>query len=627
MFDRIWTFLKWLFDYLLTIIKTLPRDIRGLYKLSRNSLTIKYHVYRKRDFIAIFRNNVKYYKSKPCFISEDTTLSFQQVEDLTNQLANYFLAEGYSYGDVIALILDNSIEYPCVWIGLSKIGCITALINTNLRAKPLLHSIQTVNAKGVITSKYLLPEIESELKELNINKVYLFDSKNKLTTNISNGCTSILSFETIQLYEQLEKCSIQPTKPIPYNLKHPVFYIFTSGTTGLPKAAVIKHSRFFLGSFGFIVATGITDKDIMYDTLPFYHSLGGWVCITHSLIGGCTTVLRKKFSASNFWKDCVRYKCTGFTYVGELCRFLLAQPPGEYDRKHSIRLCCGNGLRQNLWTPFVERFNVREIYEFYAATESNAYFFNIDSHPGACGFYSLIAPRALGSVLVRFDPITLEPIRDGKTKLCIRCKPDERGLLLGMIENNILHAFDGYVNNPTGTKRKVVEDIYKKGDRAFNTGDVMVADKYGYLYFCDRTGDTFRWKGENVSTVEVENILMNLLKRNDVVVFGVAIPETDGKAGMAVILDDPSLPIDMNTLAGDLKKNGLPSYARPCFIRLTKHIELTGTFKVKKTVFQEEGFDLKLINEPIFYLNPQKQIYERLTSEIYDLILKEKIKF
>ncbi|CAF3374128.1 unnamed protein product [Rotaria sp. Silwood1] len=244
MFDRIWTFLIFLFDYLSTIIKTLPRDIRGLYKIFRHSFIIKYNVYRKRDFIAIFRDNVKYYKSKPCFIFEDTFLSFQQVEDLTNQLANYFLAEGYSHGDVIALMLDNSIEYPCVWIGLSKIGCITALINSNLRAIPLLHSIRTVNAKSIITSKHLLPEIESELKELNINKVYLFDTKHKSTTNISNGCTSISSFETVQLYEKLEQCSAKPTKPIPYNLKHPVFYIFTSGTTGLPKAAVIKHSRF-----------------------------------------------------------------------------------------------------------------------------------------------------------------------------------------------------------------------------------------------------------------------------------------------------------------------------------------------------------------------------------------------
>ncbi|CAF1983617.1 unnamed protein product [Rotaria magnacalcarata] len=627
MFDRIWTFLIFLFDYLSTIVKTLPRDIRGLYKLFRHSMIIKYHVYRKRDFIAIFRDNVKCYKSKPCFIFEDTSLSFQQVEDLTNQLANYFLAEGYCHGDVIALLLDNSIEYPCVWIALSKIGCITALINSNLRAIPLLHSIRTVNAKGIITSKQLLPEIESELMTLDVNKVYLFDPKQKSATHFSNGHSSMLPFETVQLYDKLEQCSTQPTKPIPYNLKHPVFYIFTSGTTGLPKAAVIKHSRFFLGSFGFIVATGVTDKDIMYDTLPLYHSLGGWICITYSLLGGCTTVLRKKFSASNFWKDCVRYRCTGFTYVGELLRFLLAQPLSEYDRKHSIRLCCGNGLRKNLWIPFVERFNIRNVYEFYAATESNAYFFNIDSCPGACGFYSLIAPRALGSVLVRFDNTTLEPIRNEKTELCVRCKTGERGLLLGMIENNLLHAFDGYVNNPSGTKRKIVEHIYKKGDRAFNTGDVMVADKYGYLYFCDRTGDTYRWKGENVSTVEVENILMNVLNRNDVVVFGVSIPETDGKAGMAVVLDDPAAPTDMNTLATDLKKNGLPSYARPCFIRLTKHIELTGTFKVKKNLYQDEGFDLKLMTEPIYYLNQQKQTYERLTSEIYDSIMNEKIKF
>ncbi|UJR10258.1 hypothetical protein I4U23_014468 [Adineta vaga] len=627
MFDQIWTYFLWLCDYFLSILRTLPRDIHGLCKLLRHSFLIQYYIYRKQDFLALFRSNVKYYQSKPCFVLEETKLSFQEVEDLTNQLANFFLAEGYSHGDVIALVLDNSIEYPCVWIGLSKIGCITALINSNLRATPLLHSIRTVNAKGIITSKQLLPEIENELKELNINKVYLFDPKSTSTIKITNGHTSTNDFEAIHLYERLAQCSSKPTKPIPFDLKHPVLYIFTSGTTGLPKAAVIKHSRFLLGSFGFIVATGINDKDIMYDTLPLYHSLGGWICISYSLLGGCTTVLRKKFSASNFWKDCVRYKCTGFTYVGELCRFLLAQPPGEYDQKHSIRLCTGNGLRQNLWSSFVERFNVRNVYEFYAATESNAYFFNVDSHPGACGFYSLIVPRALGSVLVRFDPITMEPIRNEKTKICVRCKAGERGLLLGMIGKSLLHAFDGYVNNPSGTKGKIVEDIYKRGDRAFNTGDVMVADKYGYLYFCDRTGDTFRWKGENVSTVEVENILMDILKQNDVMVFGVSIPETDGKAGMAVVLESNSASINMNTLASDMKKHGLPTYSRPCFIRVTEHIEMTGTFKVKKTIFQEEGYDLERVTEPIYYLNLTKQTYERLTPEICSLIAKGKIQF
>jgi solute carrier family 27 fatty acid transporter 1/4 len=192
--------------------------------------------------------------------------------------------------------------------------------------------------------------------------------------------------------------------------------------------------------------------------------------------------------------------------------------------------------------PFVKRFNVKQIYEFYGATESNAYFckshilfsvirnyglfflVNLDSHPGACGFYCILLPRVLGSVLVRFDSETMEPLRDKKTQLCIRCKPGERGLLLGMIKKSVFNAYDGYVNNPSGTNKKIIENVYTIGDRAFNTGDVIYADKYGYLYFCDRTGDTFRWKGENVSTVEVENILMNILKKNDIVVFGVSIP-------------------------------------------------------------------------------------------------------
>ncbi|CAF0720046.1 unnamed protein product [Rotaria sordida] len=628
MFDRIWTSILSLFEFLLIVLKTLPRDICGLYTLLKHTFIIKYNIYRQRDFINVFRQNVKRYRTKPCFILENQTLSFQQVEDLTNQLANYFSAEGFSHGDVIALILENSLEYPCVWIGLSKIGCITALINTNLRAKPLLHSIRTVKTNTIITSKEIFSEIESDLKELNIKKVYLFDPKQTTAEQINNTTESISSsFELVPLYEQLEVCSTEPPNPIPYDMKHPVFYIFTSGTTGLPKAAVIKHSRFFLGGFGFLCATGITSADIMYNTLPLYHSLGGWIGITYSLLGGCTTVLRKKFSAKNFWKDCIQYKCTGFSYVGELCRFLLAQPPSEYDQKHSIRLCSGNGLRQNLWIPFVKRFNIHQIYEFYAATESNAYFFNLDGHPGACGFFSVLIPGLLGSVLVKFDPETMEPLRDEKTKLCVRCKRGERGLLLGMIRKSMLNAFDGYVNNPSGTNRKVVENVYKIGDRAFNTGDVIFADKYGYFYFCDRTGDTFRWKSENVSTIEVENILMTVLKKNDIVVFGVEVPGFDGKAGMAVMLDDPSVSTDLSTVVSELKKQGLPPYARPCFIRLTKNIELTGTFKVKKTVFQEEAYDLNRVTESIYYLNQEKQIYERLTPEIYELILKEKIKF
>ena len=310
-------------------------------------------------------------------------------------------------------------------------------------------------------------------------------------------------------------------------------------------------SRFLLASFGFICAIGVKPEDILYNTLPLYHSLGmflfllpitnriiisflgGWVCITHryvlidirweinrllfSLLGGCTTVLRKKFSASNFWKDCVKYKCTvsvalktneligflsfkGFTYVGELCRFLLAQPPSDLDRQHSLRFCAGNGLRQSLWMPFVERFGIKTIYEFYGATESNAYFckmkiffahlvehpiflsVNLDSRPGSIGFFSVLLPRVLGSLLVRFDPETMEPLRDPQTQLCIPCETGERGLLLGMIKTSIFNAYDGYVNNPSGTNKKIVENVYQIGDRAFNTGRRTVGFSRKYFH-------------------------------------------------------------------------------------------------------------------------------------------------
>ncbi|CAF0927905.1 unnamed protein product [Didymodactylos carnosus] len=575
------------------------------------------------DYIAIFRQNVKKYSQKPCFLFDERVFTFQHVEEFSNRLANYLSAEGFQHGDVIALILENCIEYPCVWVSLSKLGIIAALINSNLRSKPLIHSIKTAGAKTVITSKQLLQEIETELKEFNFIKIYIFDPN----TSSNNSEQSDSSTQVVNLDKQLPRCSAQPSKPIPFSLQHPVFYIYTSGTTGLPKAAVIKHSRFLLGSFGFLVATGINSKDIVYNTLPLYHSHGGWIGVTYSLMGGATVVFRKKFSASNFWKDCIKYKCTCFLYVGELCRFLLAQPSSPDDQNHQVRFASGNGLRTNLWQQFSNRFNIKNIQEFYAATESNAYFFNIDSKVGSCGFNSVIAPKLSAVVLLKFNPTTMEPIRNEKTGLCIKSDIGERGLLVGMIRATVLQAFDGYVNNLSGTQRKMISNVLKKGDSAFNTGDIIIVDKFGYYYFCDRTGDTFRWRGENVSTVEIENILMDILKLSDIVVFGVSIPETDGKAGMVVIKkDNESSPIDLKYLEEQIKTH-LASYARPIFIRLTEQIEMTGTFKVKKTTYQDESYDITRTNDEIYYLNPSTKMYQRVTNDIYEKINQGKIKF
>ncbi|CAF1391201.1 unnamed protein product, partial [Didymodactylos carnosus] len=270
---------------------------------------------------------------------------------------------------------------------------------------------------------------------------------------------------------------------------------------------------------------------------------------------------------------------------------------------------------------------IKQIREFYAATESNAYFFNLDSKPGACGFTSMVMPTGwlLSIVLLKFDQTTMEPIRNEKTGICIECDIGERGLLAGLITKSVLHAFDGYVNNPSGTNRKLIRDVLKKGDLAFNTGDVIISDKFGYFYFCDRTGDTFRWRGENVSTVEVENVLMDILKLSEVVVFGVNVPETDGKAGMVVIRNNEK-PIDLKYLEKELKTH-LASYARPIFIRLTDQIEMTGTFKVKKITFQDESYDITRINDEVYYLNSSTQTYQRLTNDIYIKINEGKIKF
>ncbi|XP_029364518.1 long-chain fatty acid transport protein 1a isoform X2 [Echeneis naucrates] len=453
----------------------------------------------------------------------------------------------------------------------------------------------------------------------------LQEVSSSITQSMARFCTGDLSAERLAslgaqpldpILATASRHSLSPCVP-PKGMNDRLFYIYTSGTTGLPKAAIVVHSRYYrIAAFGYY-AFSMRPDDIIYDCLPLYHSAGNIMGVGQCLIHGLTVVVKKKFSASRFWEDCIKYNCTVVQYIGEICRYLLSQPVRPSEKGHKVRLAVGNGLRPSVWEAFTERFRVGQIGEFYGATECNCSIANMDGKVGACGFNSRILPNVYPIRLVRVDEDSMELIRNNQG-LCVPCRPGEPGLLVGRInQQDPLRRFDGYANQDA-TKKKIAHSVFKKNDSAYLSGDVLVMDDLGYMYFRDRGGDTFRWRGENVSTTEVEGILSSLLGQTDVAVYGVAVPGLEGKAGMAAIADTTGS-FDCNDFFEKVQR-GLPSYARPVFLRISPQVDTTGTFKIQKTRLQREGYDPRLTADQIYFLNTRAAHYEAIDEELYNAI-------
>ena len=404
--------------------------------------------------------------------------------------------------------------------------------------------------------------------------------------------------------------------------KDRAFYIFTSGTTGLPKAANITHLRMLFMMYGFAGALDSGPRDRMYDVLPLYHSAGGICAVGVALTAGGSLVLRRKLSVHEFWNDCFRYKPTCFQYIGELCRYLLNAPPGAHERDHALRVITGNGLRPEIWSAFQQRFAIPKIIEFYGATEGNVSLLNYDGKVGAVGRVPSYMRRLVTTRIVRFDIEREMPIR-GADGFCIECAPGEVGEAIGQITDEPGKTFDGYTQ-AADTQKKVLRDVFEKGDAWFRTGDLMRHDELGYFYFVDRIGDTFRWKGENVATSEVSEALGVVPGIQEANVYGVAVPGQDGRAGMAALVVGPGF--DVATLAQKLAGNLAP-YARPVFLRLQPEMEITGTFKQRKVELVKEGFDPNTIRDPIYWLDPATERYEPLDAARYGEIAAGRVKF
>jgi fatty-acyl-CoA synthase len=395
-------------------------------------------------------------------------------------------------------------------------------------------------------------------------------------------------------------------------------YIFTSGTTGLPKAVNISHARVMQWSHWFAGMMEAQPDDRMYSCLPMYHSVGGVQVPGASLVAGGSVVLREKFSASQFWNDVVSWECTTFQYIGELCRYLLHAHPEASHIQHRIRMACGNGLAPEVWEQFQEQFHIPRILEFYAATEGGVSLFNVEGERGSIGRVPPYLVHRFSPALVLFDVDADEPVRN-EDGFCIRCGPDEPGEALARVvddSSNVGSRFEGYTDE-RATEKRILHNVFQHGDKWARTGDLMRRDKRGFFYFVDRIGDTFRWKGENVATTEVSEAIGAFPGVKHANVYGVAIPFTEGRAGMAALVMEDGF--DPAAFQKHLEAR-LPTYARPIFVRIRDDVDMTGTFKYSKSDMAREAYDPAAIQDDLYFNNPEVQAFTRLDAALYERI-------
>jgi fatty-acyl-CoA synthase len=548
----------------------------------------------------------------PALISDREQFTFRSLSARSNRYARWALRHGLAKGDTVCLLMPNRPEYMAIWIGIISVGGVVSLINTNLVGPSLAHCIDIVAPKHIIVAAELASEFATARPLI---------KSGARVWSYGDG-TEFPRIER-EIEGMAEHALTADERPV-LTIEDRALYIYTSGTTGLPKAANINHYRVMLASHAFAGVMDTKPTDRMYDCLPMYHTAGGLVATGAVLINGGAVVIREKFSAREFWDDVVRHQCTLFQYIGELCRYLTHAPRSPNETGHRIRLACGNGLRPDLWDEFKGRFKIPAILEFYGATEGNVNIFNFEGKPGAVGRVPWFVAHRFPIAVVRFDVEKQQPVRDAHG-FCVRCDPNEPGEVIGKIINDASkpgNRFEGYAASAQN-EHKILHDVFKKGDAWFRTGDLMRKDERGYFYFVDRVGDTFRWKGENVSTSEVSEAVNHFPGIIDANVYGVAIAGREGRAGMAAIVCKGAA--DLKALHAHLRAH-LPDYARPLFLRIQSEIDITGTFKQKKVDLVKEGFDPDKIGDAIYFNDPQAGAFVRLDSALYHRIQKGEIR-
>ncbi|MBS0580898.1 MAG: long-chain-acyl-CoA synthetase [Proteobacteria bacterium] len=542
----------------------------------------------------------------PFMVFEGRTLSFSQLNQGANRIAHAALARGLKPGDVVALMMDNYPEFPMVWLGLAKVGIRTALLNTSARGPILKHALEQTAARALVYGPECADRVASlEAAELPAS-VLQFAPPGVAPVACVPGSAS------------LEEAMARSSDANPdrrhragVRLGDPLYFIFTSGTTGLPKAALMSHLR-FLNAGG--VIAGLLDLkrgDVFYNVLPLYHGAGGMVVVSVALHLGIPIVLRRRFSASEFWNDVRTHRVTAWYYIGEICRYLLSQPPRTDDREHTLRRMSGAGLKADVWREFAHRFGIERICEGLGSTEANYGITNVDNKVGSVG--RLPYPERSNIRVLRYDAESGTHVRaaDGSPVLC---RPGEVGELIAEILDGPTAAgfFEGYTS-AQATEAKILRNLFRPGDRWVRSGDLVRFDAEDYYYFVDRVGDTFRWKGENVSTDEVAEALGRFPGPAVVNVYGVRVAGAEGRAGMvALTYADPRL-FDAQAFHAFAAAR-LADYAVPLFVRISRDADLTTTFKLRKIDLQRAGYDPSRTADALFVRDARAGTYLPLTA-------------
>lgn len=536
------------------------------------------------------------------------SLTYRELDGLANRYGNWARSRSLRRSEVVGLVMTNRADYIAAWMGFSKAGIATALINTNLTGRALAHCLNIAGVAQVVADEDCWRKVE-EARPFSDKPLMLWVLGLKEADEAS---------ERRSLDNAVRSASsVRPPRQVRDGLtnRDTALYIYTSGTTGLPKAARIHHGRARTYMRAFAGATASTAQDRIFNVLPLYHSTGGLVGVGPALLNGGRVIVRKKFSASSFWSDARDTGATMFVYIGELCRYLVNCPHHEDEQAHKIRLAFGNGLRPDVWPDFQSRFAIPDVLEFYGSTEGNVSVFNFDGKQGAIGRVPWFLKKQINIRLVKFDIDTELPVR-AANGLCLDAPTGEIGEAIGAIGNDIRHDFSGYADK-AASEKKILTDVFEKGDRWFRTGDLMRQDREGYFYFVDRIGDTFRWKGENVSTSEVEQCLSEAPGVTEVIAYGVPVPGTDGKAGMVTLLTEGKF---SPKAFADHADEHLPAYARPVFVRIARTLETTGTFKYRKSDLVADGFDPEKGTGAV-YVRGGKTGYQKLTPAAHAAIL------
>jgi fatty-acyl-CoA synthase len=537
----------------------------------------------------------------PALVSDSESYTYSHLAARAARYAAWTRTAGLRHGDTVCLLLRNRPEYMAAWLGISSTGVVVALLNTSLTGRALAHCINAAGPSYILAGADLLDGLAAALPDV-------AGRPQVRTVGVALRGWRGLDDE---LPSQHRASEVERGATV----NDTALYIYTSGTTGLPKAARVSHARIMQWSYWFAALMDASPDDRVYNCLPMYHSVGGVLATGAVLVAGGSVAIRERFSARQFWDDVVRWDCTLFQYIGELCRYLLNAPASANETAHRLRMCCGNGLRGDVWESFQRRFAIPRVLEFYASTEGNVSLFNVEGKPGAIGRVPMFLSHRFPTAVVRFDVERELPVRD-ENGFCIRCAPDESGEAIGKLFTdgaNVGGRFEGYTDD-SASERKILRDVFEVGDAWFRTGDLMHRDAQGFFYFVDRIGDTFRWKGENVSTLEVSEAIGAFIGVTEANVYGVTVGGAEGRAAMAAISAQGEL--DLEALRTHLRDR-LPSYARPLFLRLCAQMDVTATFKHAKGTLVREGFDPSVVVDPVYFDHPVEQRFVRVDHNLH----------